>query len=222
VADAIGGLLPFAVGVAISPMPIVAVVLLLLTPRARANGTAFLAGWIGGIVALGAVLLMLSTEIGASEQGEPASWLSWLKLLLGVLLAFVSVRQWASRERRQGGAPKWMKALDSFTPAKAAVAGVLLGTISPKNLLLVIGGAAAVAQAGATAVEEAVAWAIFTAIASLGVGAPVVIRIAAGERATARLDQINTWMTRNNAAIIAVVCLILGAKLVGDAFAALS
>jgi hypothetical protein len=40
--EAIGQLLPFAVGVAVSPMPIVAVVLMLVTPRAWSNGPAFL------------------------------------------------------------------------------------------------------------------------------------------------------------------------------------
>jgi hypothetical protein len=44
--EAIGQLLPLAVGVAVSPMPIVAVILMLVTPRARSNGPAFLLGWL--------------------------------------------------------------------------------------------------------------------------------------------------------------------------------
>ena len=216
--NAIGGLLPFAVGVMVSPMPIVAAVLLLLTPRARANGLAFLAGWVGGIVGAGALLLALAGSAGASEQGEPAAWVSWLKLLLGVLLLVVAGRQWRGRSHAVA-TPKWMGALDRFTPGKAAATGVLLGTISPKNLLLIIGGAAAVAQTGVPAGQEAVAWAIFTAIASLGVGVPVAIHIAAGDRATATLDRIKGWMIQNNAVIIAVLCLVLAAKLIGDAIA---
>jgi hypothetical protein len=58
--EAIGQLLPFAVGVAVSPMPIVAVVLMLVTPRARTNGPAFLLGWIVGIALAGAVLLAIA------------------------------------------------------------------------------------------------------------------------------------------------------------------
>ena len=42
----IGDFLPAAIGVAISPIPIIAVILMLLTPRARTNGPAFLVGWI--------------------------------------------------------------------------------------------------------------------------------------------------------------------------------
>jgi len=38
--QAIGDILPLAIGVALSPVPIIAIVLMLGTPRARANGTA--------------------------------------------------------------------------------------------------------------------------------------------------------------------------------------
>ena len=44
--EAIGQSLPLAVGVALSPMPIIAVVLLLTTPAARRNGPAFVLGWL--------------------------------------------------------------------------------------------------------------------------------------------------------------------------------
>ena len=46
--QAIGQVLPPAVGVGLSPIPIVAVIVMLVTPRARVNGPAFLgAGWQG-------------------------------------------------------------------------------------------------------------------------------------------------------------------------------
>jgi Sap, sulfolipid-1-addressing protein len=72
--EAIGQLLPFAAVVALSPFPIIAVVLILVTPRARTNGPAFLAGWFAGIGFVGAVLLVLATSVGASNNGEPAAW----------------------------------------------------------------------------------------------------------------------------------------------------
>jgi hypothetical protein len=45
--------LPFAVEVAVSPMPVVAMVLMLITPRARANGITFVVGWVLGVAAGG-------------------------------------------------------------------------------------------------------------------------------------------------------------------------
>ena len=46
--QAIGDLLPAAIGVAISPVPIIAIILMLGTPKARSNGPAFAAGWVLG------------------------------------------------------------------------------------------------------------------------------------------------------------------------------
>ncbi len=48
--QAIGDLLPSAVGVALSPVPIIAVILMLGTPRARTTGSAFALGWVAGLV----------------------------------------------------------------------------------------------------------------------------------------------------------------------------
>ena len=44
--EAIGQVLPMAVGVALSPIPIIAVVLMLVTPRAKVNGPMFIVGWL--------------------------------------------------------------------------------------------------------------------------------------------------------------------------------
>jgi threonine/homoserine/homoserine lactone efflux protein len=224
VGEAIGQLLPFAVGVAVSPMPIIAVVLMLVTPRARINGLAFLLGWIVGIALAGAILLAIAGPSNASQEGQPATWVNWLKLVLGLLLLVVAVRQWRARphEGEEVATPKWMGALDSFTPPKAIGAAVLLGTLNPKNLLFIVGGAVAVAQTGIPGGEQAVAWAVFTVIASLGVAAPVVIYFAMGRRAAGLLDGLKSWMARNNTAVMAVLCLIVGVKLIGDAITGFS
>ena len=44
--QAIGGILPLAIAVDISVLSIIAVILMLITPRARSNGPAFVAGWV--------------------------------------------------------------------------------------------------------------------------------------------------------------------------------
>src|SRR4051812_20410600 len=61
--------LPLGVGVALSPLPIVGVILMLPTPRARPNAVAFLAGWIVALAGVGAIVLLISSGIGASNDG---------------------------------------------------------------------------------------------------------------------------------------------------------
>lgn len=72
--EAIGQVLPLGVGVAVSPVPIIAVVLMLGTPRGSANGPAFVLGWVFGLVVVGTIVLLASSAGEASEDGEPATW----------------------------------------------------------------------------------------------------------------------------------------------------
>jgi hypothetical protein len=58
---------------------------------------------------------------------------------------------------------------------------------------------------------------VFVLIGTLGVGSPVAISFALGERSEPILDQLKARMSENNAAIMAVLCLVIGAKLIGDA-----
>jgi len=148
--EAIGQTLPTALGIAISPLPIVAVVLMLVTPRGRVNGSAFVLGWIVGLAVLGAIVLALASGADASEDGEPATWVSVLKLVLGLLAVLLGVRQFRGRSAN-GDEPSWMQALDRFTPVKAAGTGALLSAVNPKNLLLAVAGAATIAQTGIAA-----------------------------------------------------------------------
>jgi threonine/homoserine/homoserine lactone efflux protein len=222
--QAIGDFLPSAVGVAISPLPIVAVVLMRVTPRGRLNGPAFVAGWCVGLGIVGALVLTIAGGAGASGDSGPATWVDVLFLVLGVVLILVSARQWRGRPRHgeQPPTPRWMGALDTFTPFKAGGAGVVLSALNPKNLLLAVAGAAAIAQTGISNGQQAGAYVVFVAIASIGVAAPVVISFALGDRSRRILDGLKTWLARENAVIMAVLMLIIGVKLIGDAISGFS
>ena len=221
--EAIGQMLPSAVGVAISPIPIVAVVLMLVTARGRVNGPAFVVGWWVGVALVGAIMLLVASGADATEEGEPATWVSVLELVLGVLLLLVALKQFRGRphEGEEAKTPKWMSALDRFTPLKAAGAGVLLSGINPKNLLLIVAGAAAIAKAGISAGKEAVALIVFVLIASIGVAAPVVMYFALGDRSGPLLERLKNWMARNNAVIMGVLLVVFGFKLLGEGIAGL-
>ena len=94
--QAIGDLLPSAVGVAISPAPIIAVVLILGTPRARTNGPAFALGWIGGLIIVSVVVVLLAGGADDSESATSTA-LDWIKLALGALFLGLAVKQWRGR-----------------------------------------------------------------------------------------------------------------------------
>jgi len=217
--EAVGQILALAVVVAISPIPIIGVVLMLSTPHARSNGPAFLVGWIAGLSTAGAAILLLSSGADASSGGSPADWVNGLKLVLGVLAVAMGLKQWRERPRagEEPQMPGWMDSVDHFTPAKAAGFAVVLSAANPKNLLLVVAAAAAIAQTGASTGSEIAALAIFVAVATLGPGIPVAMYFALGERSKAMLDNLRGWMATHSNAIMTVLLIVIGAKLIGDA-----
>jgi threonine/homoserine/homoserine lactone efflux protein len=147
-----------------------------------------------------------------------------LELGLGLLLLLVALRQFRSRphDGEEAPTPKWMGAIDGFTPGKAFGAGVLLSAVNPKNLLLAVGAAATIAQTGISTSDQAIAYVVFALIATIGVASPVVIFFGLGDAASALLDRMKAWMGQNNALIMAILCLVIGVKLIGQSLGGLT
>lgn len=220
---AIGQSLPVAVGVLVSPLPIVAVVLMLVSRRARANALAFVAGWFLAVLAVVVAVALVAGSAAPDDDG-PAAWTGWLKIVLGVLLLLVSVRQWRGRPHGddEPPAPGWMSAIEGFTPVRSVGLAALLGVVNPKNLLLVVSGGTAIAAAAPPDTSTTVVAAlVFALVASAGVVTPVVIYFSLGDRAAVVLDELRAWMVHNNAVITAVLLLVLGAKMLGDGISVL-
>jgi Sap, sulfolipid-1-addressing protein len=118
-----------------------------------------------------------------------------------------------------GGEPAawtgWLKLL-------LGVGALLLSAVNPKNGGLTIAAAATIAGAGLAGGQQAVVLAVFVLIGSAGVLAPLVVYLVAGEGAARTLDSWRTWAATHNAAVMAVLFLIFGFKLVGDGIAVLS
>jgi hypothetical protein len=93
--------------------------------------------------------------------------------------------------------------------------------LNPKNLLLAAVGAAAIARAGISTGQQVVAYVVFVLVATIGVGAPVLLHSAMGDRSRELLDRLKNWMARNNAVIMAVLLLVIGVKLIGDGISGL-
>lgn len=222
--EAIGQTLPFGVAVALSPVPVIAIVLILGTPQASSNGLAFLLGWVFGLAAVGTIVLLATSGTDTTEDDGPAAWVSWVKLALGVLMLLIAGRSWRGRPREGEPAamPGWMTALDTFTAPKSAGMAVLLSAVNPKNLVLTLGAAAAIVETGIPAGEEFVALAVFVLVGALGIAIPVIIYVVMGSRADELLSDLKGWLGEHGAAIMAAVCLVIGAKLIGDAISGLA
>ena len=123
--EAIGQILPLAIAAGISPIPIIGVVLMLVTPRARSNGPAFVLGWVVGLAVVGVIGLTVANAAGASTSGSSADGTNTFQIVMGALLIVFALRQWRKRPKPgvEPPMPKWMDAVDHFTPLKSAGMG---------------------------------------------------------------------------------------------------
>lgn len=221
---AVGDVLGLAAGVAVSPLPIVAIILILATPRGRLNGPLFALGWVLGLAALGAVMLVVGGTGGAATHKHPATWVGALKLALGVLLALFGARQWQRRPKdaSQAQLPKWMAAIDRFTPVKVLGLGLLLSAANLKNAPLTIAAGASISSAGLPVPQQIGTLAIFVVISSLGVLAPLAVYLVMGEPAKTILGNWRDWAEQHNVAVMAALFFVLGLKLLGDGISILA
>ncbi len=218
--QAIGEVLPAAMAVTLSPFPIIAIVLLLAAPGARANGILFTLGWMGGLSALTALTLAISQGTDSAD-GTSATWVDWARVAGGALMILLGIKKWRTRPRAGDDVPmpKWMKGFDNVSPRKALTLGFLLAAANIKNVALVGSAAASITDLVAGGHDAFLGAAVFVVLSSASVLAAVVYSLVAGERATAPLESVKQFMLANNAVIMMVILLVLGAKILGDGLA---
>jgi hypothetical protein len=214
----LGELLPLALGVAISPVPIIAVILMLIAPRAGSTSLGFLIGWLAGIVVSVVVFLLLAGLLGDGTQDGPSTAVSGIKLVLGVLFLVLAVGQWRGRPKPgvDPELPGWMKAIDSFTPGRAAGLGFLLSGINPKNLAMAIAAGVAIGGAGLPGGQQVVAVIVYVVIAASTVAVPVIAYAVAADRIRGQLDELKSWLEANSATVMAVLLLVIGFVVFGN------
>jgi len=221
---AVDGVLAEAAAVAVSPIAIVAIIVILATSRGRLNGPLFTLGWLLGLAGLGAIMLAVGGPGGAAAHHHPATWVGALKLALGVLLVLFGCRQWRRRPKDPSDAhlPSWMAAIDRFTPPKILGLGLALSAANAKNVPVTIAAGASISGAGIPVPQQIATLAIFVIIASLGVLAPLAVYLIMGERAKHVLGNWREWAARHNTAVMAVLFFVIGLKLIGDGISVLA
>jgi hypothetical protein len=181
---AIGELLPLAVAIAISVTTIITTVLMLLSPKAKSRTVGLLVGCVVGVGGAVALFTLLADMLPTQDSGGSSLEASVIRMVVGVLLVVLALRQWRGRPASGDRAelPKWMAGVDSIMPRKALVLGLLLSAVVPKNLLLALSAGLIVGEAAFSNGRAALVIVVFTAIATSTVAVPVVAHLVAPAR----------------------------------------
>ena len=216
--DVLGSIVLLALAVTISPVPIIAEILLLFTARRIPNAGAFVVGFTVGLTAvLGALVAVADTQdLSTGTSASTAS--SVLRLGLGALLVVGAVRQFRGRPAPGEAAPtpKWMDGIDSFQPGRSLGVGLVVGAVNPKNIAMAIGASVAIGAASLSGAQVGFTIALYVAVAILGVAAPLIVAVVMGDRAQGILDGWKAWLGQNNAAVMSVLFLVFGVVLISQ------
>ncbi|MCB0975784.1 MAG: GAP family protein [Actinobacteria bacterium] len=216
---ALSKVLQNAIGVAISPVPIIAIVLILLSKKRIPNGFAFAFGSLVTLAATSAIAFIANdAATGSDSSGGP----SIVQGIVGVLFLFMAYKQWSARPKpgEPGTLPGWMESIQTITPLKAFGLAFLIAITNVKNITLSIATASSLTTAGLTTSQEVWAIVIFVVLGSASIWLPVVAVAIAGDKANGTLTDMRDWLQHNNHAVMTVLFLLLGVQMISNALAA--
>jgi len=212
-------ILPYAIGIAISPVPIITVILSLFSIKARWNGPAFILGWALGILVVCIPVLVFANKPELDANAPPSQWASVIRLLLGLFLFVVAIRRWTRRPKspEEVKLPKWLMMIEAISPVKVLLVGFFFAVVTnPKNFALTVAATLPIANSMLPGTGKAIMVSAFILISCVGVGIPVVYYLIAGESARKLLNTWRTWLVANNSAVMATLFLVFGAVLFSE------
>jgi threonine/homoserine/homoserine lactone efflux protein len=208
--DLLVELIPFALGMAITPSAIAVGILFLGSKRPVGNALAFAAAF--ALVYIGLAALVIGASAAATEPLFSDEDKSVAALVVGlVLLALGAFTLW--RHRRSGGPPERSRLLtevDEASPFEAFGIGLVLAVLNP-NVPILLGGLAACVAADVSDAARTAGAAFLVAASLLLLVGPVVWYLVDRKQAERGLARLKDWLARHQTAVNLAVLFGFGA-----------
>jgi Sap, sulfolipid-1-addressing protein len=213
--QALGALLPIAVAVAFSSVPLTVTILILLSPNRGRAALPFLIGWVIGVAAVISLSAAGAAALSKPLRRGPDMAVVVLEILIGAALMVLAAIYLRRRSPASGtGLPRWLAAVDSFGPVVCFAIAVVL-SLRPKGLLLGIAGGLALSAASLNADDAALLIIIYTAIASSTVVVPIIASLIAPQRMEPKLISARDWLIVNGRIVTSVMMFMIGVVILG-------
>lgn len=212
----ITAILPFAIGVVVSPVSVIAVIQLIAGADGMRKALTFLVGWFAVCLLAPALVspLLGDPVMGASRHAVAA----WLLLLLGAALVvragLVAATVLHDPEGGVREPPRWLSALDWLGRPEAALAPVPLNIANPVNIAALLAASAVLGRFALGFGDTVLAAAVFGLVCCVGVAAPVVVAALPSVDSEAVLRHSREVLVTYSDHIRTVVALLFGALLV--------
>jgi hypothetical protein len=217
VGKAIGEILPLAVALAAGPLPIIAIMLILVSDDARTKGVGFVFGRIAGlalIVAAGLVIFSWIDDPALADPAHPRPAMSVARIVIGVLLIALACRMWL--RRNEPSRPSLLtRRVDGLTAKGSVGLGLLVSVVDPASISLGFLTGVDIAAARLPVPTAVVVAAAFVALSTVTITVPLAGYLAGGQAVRARLVGVKGWLQSNEKAVMMVLFLLIGAMLIG-------
>src|SRR4051794_24166784 len=200
-AGALSDVIPLALVVALSPLPVLAALLMLLSAHELANARAFLLGWTTSLAAVTTAAVLAGASVHASD---PPLLVRAGEGVTGAALLVVAGLAWRGRRRPSLRGSRWLAAVDGITAPRACGLAVALVLLNVKVAAITVAAGTVISDAALPAGQTAMAVAAHTALAGAAVGGAGAGAAGARPRAGPRLRRLHDWFERNGTAIVAV------------------
>lgn len=213
---AIGHVLPLAVAFALSSIPIMATILILLSKNRNRSSIPFLIGWILGIALVLVLLLGLAEAVPGNAPKKSQVVIGSVLIVIGVGLIALSIVNWVRGRRSPStGVPRWLDAVSSFGPWSSFGFALLLN-VRPKALLLSAAAGLSLRGDGLAPADVAVVILIYTLVSASTVAIPIIARLVAPDRTEVPLVRARKWLEANNRVVSAVILVLVGFVVIAD------
>lgn len=220
--EAIGHIIPIAVAVAVSSVPIMATILILLSPSRARAGLPFLIGWVAGMLVVVTVFTLVAQVVPtARTHRQPDVAIAVLETIVGIAIVILSVFAFRrSRRHPEPAMPDPLKAHRSLGPWEALGLAFVLN-LRPKGLLLAIAAGLSIRADASSTTDAIVAIGIYTVIGASSVAVPIVATLVAPKRMEPKLVDAREWLTRNGGTLTSLILFFIGVVVIGMGIARL-
>lgn len=222
----------YALGIAISPTPVILVILMLFGVRGHWNALGYLLGWICGLVLLGLVLFALLSAGIVILSNDAGIFRPIFQVLIGLGVLWLAYRQWTKPIKQEVDArgPKWLgtadellaKSSEHITPRRAFVLAILMSAVSPKNVALMLAAVLAFTKQDLAPTDVVILFIVFVLISSLAIGIPVGYALLKGDKAAEALNTWKMWIITNSPRAVALLIGMLGFVILIDGLSGMS
>ncbi|MEM8894939.1 MAG: GAP family protein [Bacteroidota bacterium] len=206
-------LVPMIIGLLISPIPVVALLIILMTPNTGLNAFTFIGGWLTGIVGVGLVIILFPILSQFESGNSTAS--NIIRLIIG--LFFISWALWKSYKRyrnKESTPPKFFSRLDQFKPLNIFLIGLLVSAGNFKNLGF-SAAAAIVLNQSLVDLNTKLGYLItYSTLGSLTLFIPMTLYLTLQQRADEILKEWKQWLIKYHDYLLSAVVSFIGVMII--------